>query len=824
MKSSIKKNGSCNAAPEFLAPCFPSPGVFLRFFSSIIIGLLFWSAVGHSSAFTPGEIETKKAKSYNLGPTGALGWMETNKNMTENCRKILITAVEVGSPAVGKLEVGDVVLGVFGNAFTDDARKAFGRAIGQAEADANGLLPLTVLRNGVTQEITIKLPYMGAYSETSPYECPKTNNILKNGLAIIAKNPNMHDQLCTSELALLAAGRAEDLPLLRKSAQKIAAETPVTETLWKNSSDVALRAWRSGYKNLFLCEYYLATGDRTVLPAIRAYTTTIARGQGVFGTWGHDFVQPSANGQLHGAVPPYGCVNAIGIPCFISLILAQKCGVTGTEMTSAIDRSNKFLSYYIGKGSIPYGENRPFVSHDDNGKNSMAAVAFALQGKRTETQYFAKMVTGSYETRELGHTGNGFSYLWGPIGANCGGPKATSAFMKELRWYFDLARRWDGSFVNVGHGGGVAAAYKGAVGATATYMLAYSVPLRKIYLTGRDSNQENWLTNADIASALDAERCFGNDAYPKRPYSQLFNGLSSWSPVVRLCSAEELVKRPEAKLQPLLDLIKTKNQNSRLGAVTAIGKLKNLPATALDTLAELLQDNDRSLRLQAVDAIRNIGDGAKPIIPQMLKSAAVKDRADPMQFSGGALAFALFYGGGASGPAGLLSKNIANISKDQLYPAIRTIAENPDSAARGCLGYAYNLMTLDDIKALAPTIVSTIRGQAPANTMFSKGVRLAGITALGRLHIEEGIPLTLMMMELHQWGEKHIVTTSIDVLKEYRGAAKSILPQLKKLEIEISNKPDVRVKLAEVITLIENDTNPPKLISLKNWLNVKVIK
>ena len=30
----------------------------------------------------------------------------------------------------------------------------------------------------------------------------------------------------------------------------------------------------------------------------------------------------------------------------------------------------------------------------------------------------------------------------------------------------------------------------------------------------------------------------------------------------------------------------------------------------------------------------------------------------------------------------------------------------------------------------------------PANTMFSKGVRLAGIQAMARLQIAEGIPLT----------------------------------------------------------------------------------
>ena len=77
----------------------------------------------------------------------------------------------------------------------------------------------------------------------------------------------------------------------------------------------------------------------------------------------------------------------------------------------------------------------------------MTAVMFAVQGNRTmETQFFAKMVTASYENREYGHTGQGFSYLWGALGANAGGPAAVAAFFKEASWHFDLVRRCDGSF------------------------------------------------------------------------------------------------------------------------------------------------------------------------------------------------------------------------------------------------------------------------------------------------------------------------------------------------------------------------------------------
>lgn len=92
-----------------------------------------------------------------------------------------------------------------------------------------------------------------------------------------------------------------------------------------------------------------------------------------------------------------------------------------------------------------------------------------------------------------------------------------------------------------------------------------------------------------------------------------------------------------------------------------------------------MNDNDRWLRVQAAEALRTIGEDARPVLPQMLKAAAVKDETDHMQFAAGALAYALFYPGGAYGPRGVLARSIDGIATDLLYPAIRSIAANPDT-------------------------------------------------------------------------------------------------------------------------------------------------
>ena len=141
---------------------------------------------------SPRPPPAKTGNSYNLGPTGALGWMYIEAGMTDKSRQILIATVAKGSPADGALEVGDVVLSMFGKPFTKDARKSFGRAITEAETEKQGgILPLTVWRDGQTRKIDLKLQVMGSYSDASPYDCPKAREILRQGCALIARSRRM---------------------------------------------------------------------------------------------------------------------------------------------------------------------------------------------------------------------------------------------------------------------------------------------------------------------------------------------------------------------------------------------------------------------------------------------------------------------------------------------------------------------------------------------------------------------------------------------------------------------------------------------------------
>lgn len=97
-------------------------------------------APARNADLTQANVKVDTKRDFNLGPTGARGWMfakmssgETVGSNTSAARQVLITSIEKGSPADGVLRFGDVILGVDGKLFNEDARKCLGRAITTAE-------------------------------------------------------------------------------------------------------------------------------------------------------------------------------------------------------------------------------------------------------------------------------------------------------------------------------------------------------------------------------------------------------------------------------------------------------------------------------------------------------------------------------------------------------------------------------------------------------------------------------------------------------------------------------------------------------------------
>ena len=744
-----------------------------------------------------------REQTYNLGSTGLRGWIYTKAasnldgiqgRTTTASRQILVTHVGAKSPADGVIQVDDVILGVGGIPFADDARKSIAVAIQDAEKDANkGVLKLTRWRAGKTDEVQITLNVMGSYSVTAPYSCPKSKRIFDQACTVLAKEPlETSWNGAINGLALLATGNADYLPKVRDFAHKLG---PASLKLELKDGSVI---WDWGYKGLFLSEYYLLTQDPEVLHAVTEYTVTLAKGQSMYGTFGHGISMLTPDGKLHGSIPPYGPVNEAGLIGNLAIVMGKKCGAKNPEIDPAITRANGFFGYFVDKGSIPYGEHEPWPYHENNGKVSMTAVFFALQDNRsTEARFFAKMATAGYHNREIGHTGQGFSYLWSALGANVGGPAALAAFFKESSWHFDLVRRCDGSFTydgseQFGPGRTEDNTYYGkssydGLSPAATYVLTYALPLKKLCITGKDAKPAHVLNQAEVREAI-ASGQFDLERTRKNP-QELISAFADWSPVVRGWAAEELARRPEAKamVPQLISLAEGKDVHSAQGACEALGHLRSVEA--LPALVRLLAHQDRWLRYKAAQAIRKMDGSAKPAVADILTALIQTAEplqpivwADPIQLTHGQLAAALFQG--------QLANALTDVDPKLLYQAIRVVARNADGMARATLrNYFENRLTAADMAMLAPDIVAAVRTPSPADTMFGNEIRMGGFKALTKFHYQEGIDLGVLFAKT-QGGHGSESRTGV-IMKEivsYGSAARTAIPGLKEVIVALNDQ------------------------------------
>jgi len=725
--------------------------------------------------FTKGESIPEGFKhDWNLGATGARGWMFSDKLVTTDARQIKITNVGKGAPAAGTLAVGDVILGVGGKPFSYDPRPEFGKALTVAESEAGGgKLVLTRWRAGRSEEVTIKLPVLGTYSATAPFDCPKSKRIFEQGCAMLAKRvaaPSYDpDPILRSlnALALLASGKPEYVPIVRKEAQ------------WASRFSVeSMATWYYGYVTMFLAEYKMATGDDSVMPGLRRLALEAANGQSMVGSWGHKFARP--DGRLSG----YGMMNSPGVPLTISLVMARAAGVNDPKVSLATERSARLLRFYVGKGCVPYGDHAPWMeTHEDNGKCGMAAVLFNLLGEPQGAEFFAHMSLCSHGAeRDCGHTGNYFNILWAMPSVALSGPHATGAWMKEFgEWYYDLSRQWDGGFDHLGPPEPDNDSYSGW-DATGACLLAYAVPLKSLWLTGRRPGKVPQLDDAAAEQFIRSGRGWNNkdrySFYDKGSDDELLADLGSWSPIVRERAGIALGRRQEPPISRVLALLDSPSLDARLGACQALAHLKGRAASAVPALRKTLHSDDLWLRIKSADALAAIDQPAMVAVPEMLELLArVDPERDPRGMQQRYLTFALF-----DSRNGLLGRSLEGVDRQQLYLAVRAGLKNDDGRARSDFGSVYRTLSPQEIKPLLPAVLQAVVESAPSGEMFADGIRVEGLRVLAKHHVEEGIRACVdYLRNQNPWASEHRTPELTKILVSYGANAKSVVPDLKRL-------------------------------------------
>jgi autotransporter-associated beta strand protein len=770
----------------------------------------------------------------NLGPTGLRGWVYHENIDSSASRQIQIQAVDAGSPAAGILAVNDVILGASGTGaapvvFTADARVSFANAINDAEARNPAELRVLRWRAGTTTVQTLTLRFMGAYTATAPYNCPKSAKILEEGIQAIMTMGETAGAYSLGTLSLLAANNSinpNNAARQTRAQAEARALIPDAATLAKLSSGdpdpLAEDPWGDGHKIIVLTEYYLQTNDALVLPAIEAYSKAIIGGQNLFGTYSHRYARKWRDGSPNGPMRNfYGTVNNASMTGWLGLLLTKECGVVNPNLAPAIERASRFYAYYSGKGAIPYGEHEAaWQAHENNGKSGLAALCFELESHRaTPQKFFSKMAVAATSERDIGHTGPFFNHLWAPLGAAVGGEAAAASHFRGVRWMLDLNRRWDGLFISNRYGEDSIYDSYSDFRISTVALLTYALPLRQLHITGRGHDPLRQLSNQDVT---EAEAVDGYHA-ASRTTSELIADLGSWSPRAQRGAAEELKNRPSettALLPTLHAMATTPLGTSRIGATFALGYIGHTSSSGI--LATLLTDPVNHVRFAAAEALRLMPQNIRsPHLNTVLAAAAGNaapmlpfNAEDPAHFAHSRFGPLLF------DADGMVPANFSSVDRNLLYPAIRAVAQNPVGYCRSSLSRIYDSLNQTDYLALADTVVYSAYELTPADKMFAYGDRDAAQRVLEKYKAAEGVPLCLQTISDGMIDSS--ASTALSTLRLYAGGSKTVQPDPDieaAMNFLIQNQSNVTEAQA-VLAAIAGDPNPTPLQSLKSIQSV----
>jgi hypothetical protein len=399
----------------------------------------------------------------NLGITGARG------KLTPDAPTVMEVAyVFPGTPAHGKLRVGDKIVGANGEPFETPHRFGYGMKvfgyegpmmdIGNAlEAsqgkELRGKLAFDILRDGRRKRVVLRLPgKYGQFAATFPFECAKTERILDELVAYLLERqrpdgswhgrPHIN---AFAALALLASRDKKAMPAVEK-AMAYFARTTDDEIDYRG-----LDCWKYGLYGVCLAEYHLATGDRKVLGELREidrwliqaqFDAPYRKGKGT-GGWGHrPKDRPGGNG--------YGPICMITAQAMTAWSLMARCGIE-------IDRKRFALAHdFIARGTNDIGYvwyadgNGGNGKYADMGRTGASAVAHAVCPfeRRRHRGYAlrnARCIGENTSTFPDTHGSPLLGMGWTALGAAVD-PDSFRKLMDRHVWFFNLSHCPDGTF------------------------------------------------------------------------------------------------------------------------------------------------------------------------------------------------------------------------------------------------------------------------------------------------------------------------------------------------------------------------------------------
>lgn len=512
---------------------------------------------------------------------------------------LTVDSVVANSPAEGRCRAGDVILGVNGVSLNGkDPFVALGNALTEAEATDGVLLFDLKDSKGEIRKAEVKIPVLGPYSSTFPLKCDKSDRIVKESAAYYAsqlsgtaQHPVEIGELEKSLVGLFLLSTGDDtyLPVVRRIFdEELKGPIPPKD---------GASTWHIGYRGVLCGEYFLRTGDKTVLPLLEGFCTAAKLGQRYDCGWAH---------KIYDTPTVYWLMNAAGTQMLTTMLLGRECRVKVDEET--LRKTLRQWYRFAGHGSVPYGDHVPGGGLGSNGKDGMTAAAMRIASHaegdvsryKKANEWFTIATANQYPSMVVGHGDNGRGDAkWRGITLSALQDFAPERFRKEMdrhRWWLDLSRKSDGGFR-------IATLEKfGDVGSGAVIGLFYTAPRKTLQMTGAPRSPHartfslpgfEWGTEADLAF-LSTAPCGGYEKFgPEEEIHTLVNRLITPSGARGTPFPGEPLP-----LDYLRKNVRHQEIEIRIAAAKALRHFGHW-----DELEALLRDPDPRLRRAAIDGL-----------------------------------------------------------------------------------------------------------------------------------------------------------------------------------------------------------------------------
>jgi hypothetical protein len=527
---------------------------------------------------------------YDLGPIGVTG-IEARiyRGVT-----VTVEGTQESTPAHGKFDKGDTIVGVNGvplkgkNPFV-----ALGTALTEAEA-TDGVLTFDVTkgREGQLRDVALKIPVLGAYSKTFPLNCAKSKKIIQQAAEFYSGRDRLKEHTFLNGLAclfLLSTGDGAYAPRVKEYLSQFLASDGRVKGIGEHT-------WHNGYNGVACAEYYLRTGDQSVLPLLQYYCND-ARDRQAYGIgWGHWGRSVNPAYEAGG-----GLMHCAGNQVLLTLLLGKMCGVDVDDKT--LLGALRHWYRFAGHGAIPLADQRYWHIFRSAGRDGATAcvmhVASHAKGDVTiykkAKEYLAMSALTSWPDR---------AYNWEVYWHSLAGhfmleynPRMYHTTMQRFRWRYDLGRQASGAFYGHVDHPSLKPDHLGI-----SLALAYTAPLKTLCITGAPRSryakdftlpERLWGTEADLAFLTSKHH---KDFYKYGEEEEIH--IPFWQLPIRLRYDPGQVKT--LSLNMMLKNVRHARCTVRMAAAKALCMNKRSAE-----LEALLRDPDPRLRRAALDGIND---------------------------------------------------------------------------------------------------------------------------------------------------------------------------------------------------------------------------